>query len=172
MRAVLPRLIALSPRLVLDADALNAIAADPALQSMTATRAGRRRATILTPHPLEAARLLGTTAHQVQADRLGAAGAIAERYRAVVVLKGSGTVIAAPGELPRINATGNASLATAGTGDVLAGWIGGRWLADASAFDVATLGVVEHGLAAEPDRPGALRAADLVERLYLALRSA
>ena len=172
VRAVLPRLIALSPRLVLDADALNAIAADPALQSMTATRAGRRRATILTPHPLEAARLLGTTAHQVQADRLGAAGAIAERYRAVVVLKGSGTVIAAPGELPRINATGNASLATAGTGDVLAGWIGGRWLADASAFDVATLGVVEHGLAAEPDRPGALRAADLVERLYLALRSA
>jgi ADP-dependent NAD(P)H-hydrate dehydratase / NAD(P)H-hydrate epimerase len=166
VRAALPRLIALAPRLVLDADALNAIAADPALQAMTTTRAGRGRATILTPHPLEAARLLGTTAREVQADRLRAAGAIADRYRAVVVLKGSGSVIAAPGELPRINATGNASLATAGTGDVLAGWIGGRWLADVSAFDVVTLGVVEHGAAAEPDQPGALRAADLVERLY------
>ncbi|MGZ5218125.1 MAG: NAD(P)H-hydrate dehydratase, partial [Caldimonas sp.] len=75
-------------------------------------------------------------------------------------------VIAAPGERPRINATGNASLATAGTGDVLAGWIAGRGLPDAAAFDVATLGVVEHGAAAEPDRPGALRAADLVEELY------
>lgn len=171
VRAALPRLVALAPRLVLDADALNAIAADPALQAMTATRAGRGRATILTPHPLEAARLLDTTAREVQADRLRAAGAIADRYRAVVVLKGSGTVITAPGELPRINATGNASLATAGTGDVLAGWIGGRWLADASAFDVATLGVVEHGLAAEPDQPGPLRAADLVERLYLQLRN-
>jgi hydroxyethylthiazole kinase-like uncharacterized protein yjeF len=172
VRAALPRLIALAPRLVLDADALNAIAADPALQSMMATRTGRSRATILTPHPLEAARLLATTAREVQADRLRAAGALADRYRAVVVLKGSGTVIAAPGELPRINATGNASLATAGTGDVLAGWIGGRWLADASSFDVATLGVVEHGAAAEPDHPGALRAADLVERLYLQLRKA
>ncbi|MEO8525757.1 MAG: NAD(P)H-hydrate dehydratase [Caldimonas sp.] len=170
VRAALPRLIALAPRLVLDADALNSIAADPALQAITATRAGRGRATILTPHPLEAARLLGTTAREVQADRLHAAKAIAERYRAVVVLKGSGTVIAAPGELPRINATGNASLATAGTGDVLAGWVGGRWLADVSAVDVAVLGVAEHGAAAEPDRPGALRAADLVEQLYRQVR--
>ena len=166
VRAALPRLIALAPRLVLDADALNAIAADTALQSMTRARAARSCATILTPHPLEAARLLGTTTRDVQADRLGAATRIAERFHAVVVLKGSGSVIAAPGEVPRINATGNASLATAGTGDVLAGWIGGRWREDAPAFDVATLGVVEHGAAAEPDQPGALRAADLVERLY------
>ena len=166
VRAALPRLLALAPRLVLDADALNAIGADSALQSMTAARAGRARATVLTPHPLEAARLLGATTREVQADRLGAAKALAGRYRAVVVLKGSGTVIAAPGEQPRINATGNASLATGGTGDVLAGWIGGRWLADAPAFEIATLGVVEHGAAAEPDRPGALRAADLVERLH------
>jgi len=166
VRAALPRLIALAARLVLDADALNAIAADPALQTMTIARAARSRATILTPHPLEAARLLGATTGQVQVDRLGAARALAERFGAVVVLKGSGSVIAAPGELPRINATGNASLATGGTGDVLAGWIGGRWLPAASAFDVATQGVVEHGAAAEPDRPGALRAADLVERLY------
>jgi len=166
VRAALPRLIALAPRLVLDADALNAIAADPGLQAMLAARAGRARATILTPHPLEAARLLGTTTHAVQADRLAAAAALVDRYRATVVLKGSGSVIAAAGERPRINATGNAALATAGTGDVLAGWIGGRWRADEAAFEVATLGVVEHGAAAEPERPGPLRAADLVEQLY------
>jgi NAD(P)H-hydrate repair Nnr-like enzyme with NAD(P)H-hydrate dehydratase domain len=69
--------------------------------------------------------------------------------------------------VPRVNATGNAALASAGTGDVLAGWIGGRWAAAAqSALDAATLGVVEHGAAAEPALPGALRAGDLVEALY------
>jgi len=166
IRAALPRLLALAPRLVLDADALNAVADDTALQTALAGRAGRDRPTILTPHPLEAARLLGTTARAVQADRLAAALALAGRYRATVVLKGSGSVIAVDGQPPRVNATGNASLATAGTGDVLAGWIGGRWRAGAAAFDVATLGVVEHGAAAEPAGRGALRAADLVERLY------
>jgi hydroxyethylthiazole kinase-like uncharacterized protein yjeF len=171
VRAALPRLIALAPRLVLDADALNATADDSALQATLAARAGRDRGTVLTPHPLEAARLLGTTTAAVQADRLGAARELAERYRGAVVLKGSGSVVAAPGETPRINATGNASLASAGTGDVLAGWIGGRWRAALSAFDVATLGVVEHGAAAEPAGPGALRAADLVERLYRRART-
>ncbi len=166
VRAALPRLIANAARLVLDADALNAIAADSALQAMTAARAARQQETILTPHPLEAARLLGTTAQQVQADRLRAAVDLADRYRAVVVLKGSGSVIAAPEQKPRVNATGNASLATAGTGDVLAGWIGGRWGPQAQAFDVATRGVIEHGAAAEPEQPGALRAGDLIERLY------
>jgi hydroxyethylthiazole kinase-like uncharacterized protein yjeF len=166
VRAALPRLLSVALRLVLDADALNAIAADTALQAMTSARAARSLQTILTPHPLEAARLLGRSADQIQADRLAAAVEMAERYAAVVVLKGSGSVIAAPGDRPRINATGNAALATAGTGDVLAGWIGGRWLPDAQAFDVATRGVIEHGAAAEPERPGALRAGDLVEALY------
>jgi hydroxyethylthiazole kinase-like uncharacterized protein yjeF len=170
VRAALPRLAGLASRLVLDADALNALAVDTALRTVLAARASRDRATILTPHPLEAARLLGTTTQAVQADRLGAATALADRYRATVVLKGSGSVIAAPGEAPRICATGNASLATGGTGDVLAGWIGGRWRPGASAFDTATLGVVEHGAAAEPALAGALRAADLVERLYRRLR--
>ena len=165
-RAALPRLLALVSRLVLDADALNAVAVDTALRTALAARAGRDRATILTPHPLEAARLLGTTTQAVQADRLGAATALAERYRATVVLKGSGSIVATPGATPRISACGNASLATAGTGDVLAGWIGGRWRPGTSAFDTATLGVVEHGAAAEPARAGALRAADLIERLY------
>jgi NAD(P)H-hydrate repair Nnr-like enzyme with NAD(P)H-hydrate dehydratase domain len=80
-------------------------------------------------------------------------------------------VIAAPDAVARINATGNASLASAGTGDVLAGWIGGRWSAsEASAVDAATRAVVEHGAAAEPERPGAIRAADLIETLHLRAR--
>ena len=110
---------------------------------------------------------------EVQADRIAAARAIADRHGVVVVLKGSGTVIAAPGEAPRINVTGNASLASAGTGDVLAGWIGGIWASDSgasgegtAAIDVATRGVVEHGAGAEPEHGGPLRAADLIEALY------
>ena len=167
VRATLPRLLSIAARLVLDADALNAVAADPSLLALTAARERRGHATIMTPHPLEAARLLGTTAATVQADRLGAARELAARYRSVVVLKGSGTVIAAPDGTARINATGNAALASAGTGDVLAGWIGGRWASlAASAFDVATRSVIEHGAGAEPERPGALRAADLVEILH------
>ena len=168
VRAVLPRLLSIVGRIVLDADALNAIAVDPALQAQLSARARRGLSTVLTPHPLEAARLLGSTARTVQADRLTAAHSLAERYAAVAVLKGSGTVIACPGEPPRIGATGNAALATAGTGDVLAGWIGGRWAADTAvtAFDVATRAVVEHGAAAEPERTGSLRAGDLVEALH------
>ncbi|HEY2189270.1 MAG TPA: NAD(P)H-hydrate dehydratase, partial [Caldimonas sp.] len=148
VRSRLPRLLSLAPRLVLDADALNAIAADPSLAALTAARQARGLATILTPHPLEAARLLAGTAAAVQGDRVGAARELAARYRAVVILKGSGTVIAAGEGVPRINATGNASLASAGTGDVLAGWIGGRWATSrAATIDVATLAVVEHGAA-------------------------
>ena len=127
VRGCLPRLLSRSPRLVLDADALNAVARDPALQKLLEARGARERGqlgTVLTPHPLEAARLLGQDAAAVQGNRLGAARALAERFGTVVVLKGSGTVIAAPGTLPAINLSGNARLATAGTGDVLAGMIG------------------------------------------------
>ncbi len=166
IRATLPRLLALAPRLLLDADALNAVAADRSLQVALTARAARSLDTVLTPHPLEAARLLDTTAPAVQADRLAAAAALADRYRCVIVLKGSGSIVTSPGGPPFVNATGNASLATAGTGDVLAGWIGGRWRSAMSAIDVAVQGVVEHGAAAEPEAPGALRAGDLIEALY------
>jgi len=167
VRATLPRLLSIAARLVLDADALNAIAVDPSLLALVVARERRGHATIMTPHPLEAARLLGATAASVQTDRLGAARALAARVRSVIVLKGSGTVVCAVDGTTRVSATGNASLASAGTGDVLAGWIGGRWASlGASAFDIATRAVIEHGAAAEPERPGALRAGDLVERLH------
>jgi hydroxyethylthiazole kinase-like uncharacterized protein yjeF len=111
-------------RLVLDADALNAMAAEPRwLDKLTQ----RQAPTVLTPHPLEAARLLGASTAQVQADRVAAAQALAARCQAVVVLKGSGSVLAHPGGAWALNPTGNALLASAGTGDVLAGLLGGRW---------------------------------------------
>jgi hydroxyethylthiazole kinase-like uncharacterized protein yjeF len=122
--ALLPRVLSGARTLVLDADALNAIATDTALQTLLGRRHGRGRTTVLTPHPLEAARLLGTTTPEVMAHRLKAAQALADRFGALCVLKGSGSVLASPGEVPLINASGNAALATAGTGDVLAGMIG------------------------------------------------
>ena len=80
-------------------------------------------------------------------------------------------MIAIAGEPPRVNTTGNASLASAGTGDVLAGWIGGRWASSgAGAFDAATRSVIEHGAAAEPEGAGALRAGDLIEVLHARAR--
>ena len=75
---------------------------------------------MLTPHPLEAARLLGIASAQVQADRIGAAERLAREHGCVVVLKGSGTVIAAPSQTTRINPTGNARLACAGYGSTVA----------------------------------------------------
>lgn len=121
--ALLPRVLSVASTLVLDADALNAIAADPALQILLGHRHGRGATTVLTPHPLEAARLLGSDTAAVMADRLRAAQTLAERFGVTCVLKGSGTVLATPGEVPLINPAGNAALATAGTGDVLAGMI-------------------------------------------------
>ena len=96
-------------------------------------------ATILTPHPLEAARLLGATAAEVQADRFAAARRLAVEFGAVVVLKGSGTLVAAPDGRVAVNPTGDARLATAGTGDVLAGWIGGLWSAQSDGADATDL---------------------------------
>lgn len=147
--ALLPAILAQAPRLVLDADALNAIAHRPDLAAGVRRRAEGGLATVLTPHPLEAARLLGTTAAEVQRDRLAAAQSLATRLAAVVVLKGSGTVIAAPGLAPHINPTGNGLLATAGTGDVLAGLLGARLAAGWPAFQAACDAVYQHGAAAD-----------------------
>ncbi len=150
VRPLLEPVLRRTAQLVLDADALNAMAADASLQQALQARAERGQATVLTPHPLEAARLLGhSDATAVQAHRLRAASALAERFGCVVALKGSGTVVAAPGQAPSINPTGNALLATAGTGDVLAGMVGAHLAAGASAEHAARAAVFAHGRAAD-----------------------
>ncbi len=166
VRPVLPQVLALAPRLVLDADALNAIAGDTTLQRVLHARAAQGQATVLTPHPLEAARLLGTHTAQVQAHRLQAAQTLATRFACAVVLKGSGSIIAAPGQPPAINPTGNARLATAGTGDVLAGLLGTRLAQTADAWSAACAACWQHGALADAWPAGqALTAARLAQAL-------
>ncbi|NCT81537.1 MAG: NAD(P)H-hydrate dehydratase [Comamonadaceae bacterium] len=161
--AALPPLLQTLPRLVLDADALNAIAADARLQALL--RARPAGSTLLTPHPLEAARLLARSVDAVQADRLAAARELALQQGCTVILKGSGSLVASPSERPALCASGGAALATAGSGDVLAGWLGGLWAQQpaATAHAIACAGVDQHGRAGEVD--GVLRAGDLIERL-------
>ena len=149
VRAHLPKILASAASLVLDADALNAIALDTQLQTQLRARAARHWNTVLTPHPLETARLLGTTSAEVQKDRLAAARRLAHGFQCTVVLKGSGTVVAAPHLVPCINPTGNARLATAGTGDVLAGAIGAGLAAGIPEFQAACEAVYLHGQAAD-----------------------
>ena len=103
IKVILPRTLNKAARLVLDADGLNAVANDTSLQRMLAARDARGHKTVLTPHPLEAARLLQTTTAQVQFDRPYAAVQLAKLFQCVVVLKGSGSVITAPGRTCRIN---------------------------------------------------------------------
>jgi hydroxyethylthiazole kinase-like uncharacterized protein yjeF len=178
VHVALPALLRHVVRLVLDADALNALAGDGHLRALLQARAARGLATLVTPHPLEAARLLGVDTAAVQADRCAAAQALAHDLQVAVLLKGSGSVIAAPGTPPLINATGNAALASAGTGDVLAGWAAGIWsqAPALSAQRVGSMAAGHHGAAADAWRAqgheGPLRASDLVEALALRRRSA
>jgi ADP-dependent NAD(P)H-hydrate dehydratase / NAD(P)H-hydrate epimerase len=160
---VLPSLIEESRSLVLDADALNQLALHPEwTQGLIQRNAGT---TAMTPHPLEAARLLGITVTEVQANRLHAAQLLAERYQCTVALKGSGTVMASPGEVPCINPTGNARLASAGTGDVLAGLVGAYMAQGLNARHAVHAAVYRHGLAADRWQGPVLRASELSQRL-------
>ena len=147
--AHLAKILSTAPRLVLDADALNVIATDSQLAHLLRVRRSRQRHTVLTPHPLEAARLLGTSTSEVQNNRLDAAEQLAQRLGCTVVLKGSGSVMANPDSRTVINPTGNARLATAGTGDVLAGMIGAALAAGTPAFEAACEAVYRHGLLAD-----------------------
>ena len=163
---VLPEVITRAARLVLDADALNTIATQAALHALVVARGQHGQPTVITPHPLEAARLLGLTTAEVQANRLDAAQQLADQFNCVAVLKGSGTVIAAPDRIPAINPTGNARLATAGTGDVLAGMVGAHLAAGASALRAASEAVYQHGQAADVWPAGlALTASALARRV-------
>ena len=132
--------------LVLDADALNLVAYEPALQQKISRR---QHTVIMTPHPLEAARLLGLSTSAIQADRATAARALAQRLNVVVILKGAGTIIARADNAIVINTNGNPALATAGSGDILSG-ICGALLAQGWPQWQAALGAVWlHGRAAD-----------------------
>ena len=154
--SALTRALASGVALLLDADALNTIAREPSLADALAARGaaaahsdGQACTCVLTPHPLEAARLMGCDAAQVQRDRIGAARALATRFRAVVVLKGAGTVIASPDGRASVNPTGNAALASGGTGDVLGGIVGALLAQRLPSYEAALAGVYLHGWAAE-----------------------
>jgi NAD(P)H-hydrate epimerase len=126
-------------RLVVDADALNLLAQSP--------RPNPRW--ILTPHPGEAARLLGKTTGEVQRDRLGAARAIAQRYGGTVVLKGAGTLVVTADALPAICDRGNPGMASGGMGDVLTGVIAGIAAQSSDLAAAARVGVLVHALAGD-----------------------
>lgn len=145
----LPRLLNSAKKLVLDADALNAIAESDALQALLCKRGQQQHPTILTPHPLEAARLLACSTSEVQANRLECAQQLARRFACTIVLKGSGTLIAQSDRAAVINPTGNARLATGGTGDVLAGLIGARLAGGLNGFDAACQAAYRHGQVAD-----------------------
>jgi hydroxyethylthiazole kinase-like uncharacterized protein yjeF len=149
IEAVMSTLLSAPSPLVLDADALNAVAQNKLWQSMLIKRQENAWVTVLTPHPLEAARLLNTTVEAIQSNRLLAAQQLADHFGCIAVLKGSGTVISAPGQIPFINPTGNGKLATAGSGDVLAGLLGTQLAAGHSALTAARDAVFHHGEVAD-----------------------
>ncbi len=137
--------------LVVDADGLNVLAED-----LTPLHE-RNAATILTPHPGEAARLLDATSAEINADRIGAARALASASRATVLLKGAATVVAAPSGRALVIPTGGPVLATGGTGDVLTGIVAALLAAGLAPFDTAGLAAWWHGAAADAAPPVAGR---------------
>jgi ADP-dependent NAD(P)H-hydrate dehydratase / NAD(P)H-hydrate epimerase len=149
--------------LVVDADGLNAHA------GRLEIFAGREAPTVLTPHEGELGRLLELGSDEIRAHRLGYARAAAERSRAVVLLKGDDTIVAAPGGPVAINPAGTPALATAGTGDVLSGLIGALLAKGLGALEAAALGAYAHGLAgrAAAERVGMdhVMAGDVIETL-------
>jgi hydroxyethylthiazole kinase-like uncharacterized protein yjeF len=152
--------------LVLDADALNMLGSSIGLDALS-----RRSApVILTPHPGEMARLCGKSIPDIQGDRIETARSFAWKFGVTLVLKGARTVVATPEGEVYINRTGNAGMATGGTGDVLAGIIAGLLAQDMSATQSAALGVYLHGSAgdrAASSRPymASLIASDIIDQL-------
>lgn len=182
---VLAKVLQSGKPLIMDADALNLLASgklsfsqnnlksdDDHMDVNTNSLAPVR---VITPHPGEAARLLGVSTADIQADRFKSAIELADLYQAVVVLKGAGTLISSPGhaeahvkrEAIRLNQTGNPGMATGGMGDVLAGLIGAFVAQGIDTLDAASLAVMVHGQAADSvvEQRGVigLLATDLVE---------
>ena len=150
--------------MVLDADGLWHLSRRPSVL------AGRAAPTVITPHAGEAARLLGVERQQVEATRLASAKRLADASRAVVVLKGPGTIICDPAGTVVIDALGTAALATAGSGDVLTGVIGACLARGLPALEAATIAVAVHGRAASVAARGVgTIARDLIDALPLAI---
>ena len=142
----LTRAIASQLPLVLDADALNLLAQNSALQTQLSQRQAE---TIITPHAAEAARLLGTDTESIRQQRITSAKTLATRFNCCAQLKGTGSLCVAPDGPWVINSSGNPGLASAGTGDVLSGMIGAFLAQGLSAWDALLLGVYLHGAAAD-----------------------
>jgi len=129
---------------VLDADALNIVATSPSLLEKRS-----RGSIILTPHPGEMARLVGTTVEEVQKNRIEIARTYAGEKNVYIVLKGAGTLIASPGGATSLNLTGNPGMASGGMGDVLTGMVA-AWLGHVGdPATAAKLAVYFHGLAGD-----------------------
>lgn len=140
-RVLFTTALAAGKPMVLDADGLNLLAARKTARALPSM--------VLTPHPGEAARLLSVPVAQVQNDRFAAARALADRHGAVVVLKGAGTVVAAPDRTPRTVAVGNPGMATGGMGDLLTGVVAALLAQGLESFDAATAGALLHGIAGD-----------------------
>ncbi|GAB3513724.1 NAD(P)H-hydrate dehydratase [Pseudoxanthomonas daejeonensis] len=140
--ALFRRVLASGRPLVLDADALNLLATASHALPVPADA-------ILTPHPGEAARLLGIDTAIVQRDRFAALARLVDRYACTVVLKGAGTLVGAPGQVPCVLAAGNPGMATGGMGDLLTGTIAAMRAQGLPAFEAACAGALLHGLAGD-----------------------
>lgn len=161
-------------RIVLDADALNILAAsEDGLEAVARDVGGGR---ILTPHPGEAARLLKVDVADIQRDRLSAAKRLAELSKAVVVLKGHRTLVCVEGAEPLVCEAGNPGMATGGSGDVLTGIIAALWGQGMAARDAAAFGVWLHAeagdMAAAEVGEESLIARDIISHLGQAFRVA
>jgi len=154
--------------MVIDADGINCLAGDRQLLKKAIAPI------ILTPHPGEMARLIASTPKEVQSDRIGVAGGFAKEYGVVLVLKGARTIVAEPGGRVFINPTGNPGMASAGTGDVLTGVIGGLVAQGYGPLDAARIGVYIHGLAGDEvaNRKGmvGMMATDILEQIPLTIK--
>ena len=138
-RDLFPRVLAAHRPCVLDADALNLLAQTPRACPQA----------VLTPHPGEAARLLGASTVEVQRDRYAALAHLVQRFECPVVLKGAGSLVGAPGQLPRVIDAGNPGMAVGGMGDLLAGVIAALMAQGLEPFDAAVLGALAHAAAGD-----------------------
>jgi len=154
--------------MILDADALNALARDPKVLTQADGQI------ILTPHPGEMARLSGQTIQQIQADRVGAAATLAKTLNVIIVLKGAHSIIAAPDGRHWINTSGNPAMAGAGMGDALTGMIAGLLAQRIPPLTAARLAVFLHGFMADKlvqERGSApILASEIIDRMPEALR--